>query len=248
MPLNNEQVGICAELAIADTFNVQVNPNYRLRGVPTIANSIRPIIPNIFSSHHIPTPITHIAERQNPIDFLLTEGQTLSVKTNKQSLGKAAPQKIGQTSSSTWFNYLATPLGLTHIPNTYQEKSLLFKQIALNRTCQLLTLYWQNMFDCDYLIHIYNVVDRNDYPTFTPQYVVFTKTSSPIWDPTKITFTKNTVESWNESTTLKYCGISIGEFQVHEHRDNFKFRFNMAGIITLLHNHQLNFSSSTPQA
>jgi hypothetical protein len=46
-------------------------------------------------------------------------------------------------------------------------------------------------------------------------------------------FTKN-VRTWNESNTVKYNGVTIGEFQVHNHRDNFKFRFNMNGIYQLI--------------
>jgi hypothetical protein len=67
--LNNEHIGVSAEIAIAD--------------------------------ENIPLPIRHVAERQNPTDFILANGQALSVKTNKQKLGKAAPQRIGQASSKT---------------------------------------------------------------------------------------------------------------------------------------------------
>jgi hypothetical protein len=100
------------------------------------------------------------------------------------------------------------------------------------------------MFDCDFLIQIFNVVDSNDIPTNDPKYIVIKKTSSPIWDSTKITFTKTTVAEWNESNTVKYeyDGVAIGEFQVHNNRDNFKFRFNMAGIYKLMSENRLNFS------
>ena len=98
------------------------------------------------------------------------------------------------------------------------------------------------MFDCDYLVHFYNVVDRNDNPTNSPQFVVFEKSSSPVWDKNKISFTKSTVAEWNESTTVKYDGITIGEFQVHNNRDNFKFRFNMAGVAELLKKNKLTLS------
>ncbi|MBR3233055.1 hypothetical protein IKF74_02140 [Candidatus Saccharibacteria bacterium] len=240
--LNNEQVGISAEIAIADTFGVSVNPAYRSRGVNNIVQSIRPIVKGIFATNPIPRPIEHIAERQNKIDFNLTGGKTLSVKTNKQALGKAAPQRIGQATSQTWYNYLTKALLITNVPAVYAEKARLFKRIALSRIDELLTLYWENMFDCDYLIHIYNVVDENDHPTSNPRFVVFKKSSSPIWDKNKFSFTKSTVEEWNESTTVKYDNIAIGEFQVHNNRDNFKFRFNMAGIVKLLEKNKLTFS------
>ena len=100
------------------------------------------------------------------------------------------------------------------------------------------------MFDCDFLVHIFNVVDSEDEPTSDPKYIVIKKTSSPIWDPSKITFTKTTVAEWNESNTVKYeyDGVVIGEFQVHNNRDNFKFRFNIAGIYKLMTEGRLSFS------
>ncbi len=242
--LNNEQIGVSAEISIADIFNISISDNYRNRGVQNVTNTIKPIITNIFQMNSIPLPIRHVAENQNTIDFILENNKTLSVKTNKQKLGKAAPQKIGQASSNTWFAILAERLGIAYIPTAYPEKVKLFKIIALTRIEELLAIYWEYMFDCDFLIHIFNIVDSSDVPTNDPKYIVIKKTSSPIWDPTKITFTKATVSEWNESNTVKYeyDGVVIGEFQVHNNRDNFKFRFNMAGIFKLITEDRLNFS------
>lgn len=242
--LNNEQIGVSTEIAIADIFKVPVNEQYRSRGVKNIIETITPIVSEIFKTNKIPVPIKHAAENQNIIDFVLKDNKTLSVKTNKQKLGKAAPQKIGQASSNTWYAILAERLGIAYIPTAYPEKVKLFKIIALTRIEELLGIYWEYMFDCDFLIHIFNVVDSNDNPTADPQYIVIKKTSSPIWDPAKISFTKTTVAEWNESNTVKYeyDGVAIGEFQVHNNRDNFKFRFNMAGIYKLMKEGRLNFS------
>ena len=242
--LNNEQIGVSTEISIADVFNVPIANNYRNRGVDDITSSITPFVKNIFSSNGIPSPIEHVAENQNKIDFLLVGNKTLSVKTNKQKLGKAAPQKIGQASSNTWFAILAERLGIAYIPTAYPEKVKLFKIIALTRIEELLAIYWEYMFDCDFMIHIFNIVDVNDIPTNNPKYIVVKKTRSPIWDPIKITFTRATLSEWNESNTVKYeyDGVAIGEFQVHNNRDNFKFRFNMAGISRLMTEGRLNFS------
>lgn len=242
--LNNEQIGLSTEIAIADTFNVSISEQYRSRGVQDIVDSIKPIITDIFSSNNIKLPVKHAAEKQNIVDFILQDNKTLSVKTNKQKLGKAAPQKIGQASSNTWYAILAERLGISYIPTAYPEKVKLFKIIALTRIEELLGIYWEYMFDCDFLVHVFNIVDSNDIPTGDPKYIVIKKTSSPIWDPAKISFTKTTVAEWNESNTVKYeyDGVAIGEFQVHNNRDNFKFRFNMAGIHKLMKEGRLNFS------
>lgn len=242
--LNNEQIGVSAEIAIADFFKIPVNNQYRNRAVKSITDTIKPIIADIFNTNNIPLPIKHAAENQNIVDFILKDNKTLSVKTNKQKLGKAAPQKIGQASSNTWYTILAERLGIAYIPTAYPEKVKLFKIIALTRIEELLGIYWEYMFDCDFLVHIFNVVDSDDNPTVDPKYIVIKKTSSPIWDPAKISFTKTTVAEWNESNTVKYeyDGVAIGEFQVHNNRDNFKFRFNMAGIYKLMSEGRLNFS------
>lgn len=233
--MNNEQVGISAEIAIADFFDIRISKSYRLRGIEAVSGVIKPTIQSVFKENNIPVPIRHIAERQNEIDFVLKGGKTLSVKTNKQSLGKVAPQKIGQASSKTWFEHLAAPLGIKNIPNDYDERRRIFKQTVFEKPNALLSEYWRNLFDCDYLIHFYNIVDKNDNPVNDVKYVVMKKTVCPIWDISKITFTKANISAWNESNTIKYDGVAIGEFQVHNHRDNFKFRFNMAGLLLVLH-------------
>lgn len=242
--LNNEQIGISAEVAIADIFGVSVESSYRARAVPEIVSSIKQIVADIFVSRNIPEPIRHIAADQNPIDFKLKNGNTLSVKTNKQKLGKVAPQKIGQASSRTWFLLLAEFLGLDsdEIPENYPAKARLFKQIALTRSDELLKIYWENLFDCNYLVHIYNVVDKDDAPTYDPKFIVSAKMRSPIWEKSKITFTKPTLEEWNESNTIKYDGVSIGEYQIHNNRDNFKFRFNMKAIDDLIQSGRITIS------
>lgn len=242
--LNNEQVGISAEVAIANVFGVAISAPYRVRSDTTITETIEPIILKVFSECDIPVPIRHTAEGQNVVDFVLDGDKTLSVKTNRRALGKAAPQKIGQASSNTWFNQLAEKLDIAYVPKSYDEKARLFKVIVLTRIDKLLAIYWDYMFSCDYLLHFYNIVDKNDRPTNHPKYIVFTKQSSPIWDPDKITFTKSNVLVWNESNTVKYeyDGVSIGEFQVHNNRDNFKFRFNMQGIVELIKENRLHFA------
>ena len=45
---------------------------------------------------------------------------------------------------------------------------------------------------------------------------------------------KNTIEKWNESSTIKYMKVSIGEFQIHNNRNIVKFRFNMPKLLEIL--------------
>ena len=117
-----------------------------------------------------------------------------------------------------------------NLTNTYKDRSIAFKQISLKNTAKIVSMYWKNLFDCDYYLHFYNL---NKYANPLNNYIFFQKKQPPIWDNNNFTFTQS-LDSWNESNTLKYHNISIGEFQVHNKRNCFKFRFNIDGILRLI--------------
>jgi len=225
-----EQVGISAEIAVADLTGVEVEESYRRRGRPELVKHISPAL--VDTVKRIPKPTAHIAVDQNPIDFMLEGDKTLSVKSNMRKAGKVPPQKIGQPTASTFWDLLPKLIPAGSDPKTlsYVQSAKLFKQVALTNTVTLLTEYWRNLFDCDYLIYVCNVLDKDNKLTSSPIVRLYQKSHSPNWDKSKITFTQN-LASWNESCTVKYDGISIGEFQVHNNRNCFKFRFNMIVLI-----------------
>ena len=243
MTINNETIGISAEVAIAKSFNITVNPEYALRANKNIIDLLdsKKII-QIFQKENIPCPIKHIAESQNPVDFLLSEKKTLSIKTNKNNIGKAAPQIIGQPTSNTYFEYiekyniipnfnLRNFLISRNLEDNYYNRGQVFKELSIKYIDILIDIYWKNIFDCDYLILFFNL-DTFQNPLFN--YKIWGKIiKSPFSDKKKFQFTRY-LDKWNESTTLKYSNISIGEFQVHKNRDCFKFRFNMKGISELI--------------
>lgn len=238
---NNEEIGVSAEVAIADIFNVPINDAYRYRGNSDIINTLKPVVRNVFNTNNIPHPLKHIAEGQNPIDFLLSNNKTLSVKTNQRAIGKVAPQCIGQPTAETFFEYLknAFNFNINYVLNsngfadTYDNRAKIFKKFAMEHTTELLKEYWINLFDCDYLVFFYNILTPTKHINNNLDCMVFTKAINPInWDKSQISFTQ-TLNSWNESCTVKYHNISIGEFQVHTNRNCFKFRFNMSGILRL---------------
>lgn len=244
MAINNESIGISAEVAIAKTYGVSINPDYVARAEKTIVDLLMENnnVATIFGREGIPTPIRHIAEFQNPVDFTLAGDKTLSVKTNQNDIGRAAPQYIGQPTQKTYFDYIQNnniipgfniinELKSRGLADTYENRGKIFKYLSITYIDTLINMYWKNMFDCDYLILFYNLENHADP---LRNYKVFGKKGTlPVWDKSKFSFTQ-TVDSWNESNTLKYCGISIGNFQVHRNRDCFKFRFDMKGIMGLL--------------
>ena len=163
---------------------------------------------------------------------MLEGDKTLSVKSNMRDAGKIAPQNIGQPTSSTFWELLPqlVPEGSDPKRLSYADSAKLFKQVALTDTVTLLTEYWKNLFDCDYLIYVYDVLTSSNQLSRSPSARLFEKSRSPQWEKSKISFTQS-LATWNESCTVKYYGISIGEFQVHNNRDCFKFRFNISGLI-----------------
>lgn len=240
--MNNETVGISAELAIADTFDIEVSPLYRVRGDEDIADSISVIIEDVFEQSNIPLPVEHIAENQNPIDFILGNDQTLSVKSNQQRLGLVAPQVIGQPTSETYFAFLQDEFGFDvnrelrrlRLSDTYESRAYIFKCFSMDNICTMLDVYWQYMFHCDHYLHFYNVLDRFGGLTNNPRCIVLRDLPEHVrWDPNLISFTQ-TVNTWGECNTLRYNRISIGQFQVHRNRNCLKFRFNIAGILKLI--------------
>lgn len=236
MIINNETVGISAEVAIARVFGVKIDPYYASRADEECVNIIIPSVRKAFAESNIPTPVRHVAEGQNPVDFILEGDKTLSVKTNQVNYGKIAPQQLGQPTSRTYFTIMSNELGedlsVYVKSDNYPDKARIFKEISMTRTAEVLNVYWRHIFECDYLIHFFNILNDR------PRYVVLGKLSAPKWDSSQFSFTQ-TLDSWNESCTIKYKGRAIGEFQVHNNRDCFKFRFNMDGIVGLLNDGML---------
>jgi hypothetical protein len=80
------------------------------------------------------------------------------------------------------------------------------------------------------MIYVYDVLTDEEKLTSRPTVQLYKKIKSPIWAKSQLTFTQD-LESWNESCTVKFDEISIGEFQVHKNRNGFKFRFNFGGLM-----------------
>lgn len=243
MKNNNETIGISAEVAIAKAFDININPEYALRADNNIVNLLsKEKVVEIFNKENIPNPIEHIAENRNPIDFKLFGNKSLSVKTNKNNIGRAAPPKIGQPTDKTYFKYLKNNnilpefdiykfLNQNNMEDNYTNRGDIFKKLSIEHIDILINMYWKNMFECDYLLLLYNL-DTFQNPLYN--YRVWGKMGKiPNWNKNEFSFTSE-LDTWKESTTLKYKNISIGNFQVHNNRKSFKFRFNMKGIAKLI--------------
>lgn len=161
-------------------------------------------------------------QSKSPIDFITIDNKTLSVKTTMNSSFKLCPSECGQPGSETFDLYFGH---LYDGPINYNK----FKQLVLTKVDKMIPIYLDHLFDCDYMLLVcidspsdgYYIFKKKDLPSFT-------------WDRKRFSFTKTSMSEWNESNTVKYDGISIGEFQAHNHRHSYKFRFHIMRLAEVM--------------
>ena len=233
----NETYGVCVEVAICDVFDIEIDDDYRNRGDEEIIDNLIPIIDDAFYDYNVPNVSEYTGYSQNPVDFILENGDTLSVKSNIDAIGKASPQVIGQATANTWYDYFYDFVDYNW-PNDYEKQSEIFKDTVLKYPADLLREYFIHIFECDWILIVYNIrntMGKNAEAIFLGKY------SYPTWTNKDFSFTRT--DDWNESTTVKYRGKSIGEFQVHSNRNCFKFRFNMKAIQELIEANEIDFET-----
>lgn len=229
MLINNESLGQTAEKVICDIAGL--NSEYLLRrSIPGLEDAIRPILEKACCK--LPQIIRHAGldkgtrggNSKSTIDFYLQNNQTLSVKTTKNSNFKVCPAECGQPGGDTFDLYFK------HLYDNPQEKINYhkFKELCLNKSHLMIPIYLKHLFDCDYLLWLFHNTKEQGF-----KIIKKTDISAFDWKKENITFTK-TFSTWNESCTIKYNGFSLGEYQVHNHRNNYKFRFNMKSLCVIL--------------
>ncbi len=58
--------------------------------------------------------------------------------------------------------------------------------------------------ECDYLLFLYNIIDKEEKISKTPKYIIVIKELElPNFEKENFSFTKS-LENWNESNTVKY--------------------------------------------
>ena len=168
------------------------------------------------------TGYKHTGKHNNLYDFQLQKDdqiESLSVKTVKnKGQWKICPQRIGQTTKKRFCQ--AFTIGTVTSPA--------IKEFIQENLHTLLNEYMENTFHCPILF--YN--EKEDV-------CMMIELKAPIqWSNMIYTFShKEQSKEWNESTTLKIVKnsvkITIGEFQVHNHRDGIKFRFDLKALLNI---------------
>ena len=167
-----------------------------------------------------PNNLIHSAKNGSQYDFTGADDEAirLSAKTTKKD-GKVCPQVIGQPSRKKFCDFFGLDQALT------LEQ---IKQNIQENLDKMLVIYFKTTFDCP--IVYYN--KKKDL-------LLFIKTLAEIdWTQCVIEFShvkKNKV--WGESSTISINNITIGEFQVHNHRDCIKFRWAFENLIEMFKTH-----------
>ena len=88
---NNEIFGMTAEKVICDLYNLDY-PDYLVtRSNKQLELKLIPYLRNFLKQYNI-NVVEYIGYRNDPEDFILENGETLSVKTNMAKHGKVCPQ------------------------------------------------------------------------------------------------------------------------------------------------------------
>ena len=225
---NNETLGITAEKTICDIYKLKYPDHLKTRASESLTNEILSVLENATSN--IPTPIKHSGSEigvrggfsKSSFDFILNGNKTLSLKTNWGV--KVCPPEVGQPSAKTFTNYFG------HLFENKEFTNELFKEICINKTSLMMEIYLSHLFDSDYLLWIYKTKSKKGY-----DYEIIKKSDFTMnWVQDKFSFTRD-IEKWTgSSSTVKYDGETLGEFQVHSNRNSYVFRFNMKNLLSIL--------------
>lgn len=224
-----ETLGISAEAAICKHFNIKQPDSFATRCSSSLMGKLAPVVKNAFQ--FLPPAIQHTGSESGErgkqskcsYDFMLKGNKTLSLKTNKGKM--VCPPEVGQPGADTCLLYFKEffPKGLTKVTDTA------FKEMVFEHIADIIPIYFEHMFDSDWLLWIYQVKEQFVYKAISKDDI-----KEFNWEADKFSFTKPNIEVWNESNTLKYNGLTIGEFQVHKHRSCFKFRFHLENLLNLI--------------
>lgn len=237
--INNEVVGISAELAIAEFCGVSIPKKYKNRGCEDVKNMIIYSLQNSDDIKYF-TEVEFIGNKsgerkkqsKSSVDFIAkinNKEVSISVKSNISKSVKVCPPELGQPCIETFNQLFMIPRSMKPIKNKQEFKKIVYEQIDV-----LLDEYLSKLFSSDYIFHFQK---NNEYFQFT---IIESKILKSFkFDKKFISFTKETIEEWNESNTVKYNCVSIGEFQVHNNRSSLKFRFNFVKLLDLIKSYNL---------
>ncbi len=224
--INNETFGISAEKAICDLYNLTYPLHLVKRSSSRIIDKIKPSIEKLFSKEFYPIRFLGTykgkitKQSKSPHDFELSDGSTLSVKTNTGKM--VCPPEVGQPSLETFLTHFG------HLVEPGKDIIESIKECVFNNVEKMVSIYIQYLFLSDYILHLTLTETVNALVIKKPDLKSLTFKNE------NFNFTKKNPLDWNESNTLKYGDIRLGEFQLHKNRSGLKFRFHFENLIKLI--------------
>jgi hypothetical protein len=202
--LKTEDLGKIFEMAICLLYEIPFDGKYKysMEESNTIKTRIQPL------KTAFPHKIKHTAKNGSQYDFSGEDNDTikLSAKTTKKD-GKVCPQVIGQPSKKKFCEFFNIDLSVSLLE---------IKEYIISNISNMLNIYFDLTFDCPII-----------YFNKKSNVLQLIKLTEKIdWNQYLIEFShikKN--KQWNESSTISINNTSIGEFQLHKHRDCIKFRW-----------------------
>jgi hypothetical protein len=208
--LQTEALGKKFEMAICLLYDIPFDGKYKysMKDAENLKDRILPF------AELFPHKLKHTAKNGSQYDFtgLDDDRIKLSAKTTKKD-GKVCPQVIGQPSKKKFCQFFGLDVNYT----LDQIKSYIESNVG-----EMLDIYFNLTFDCPILyyneksnmLHFIHLKQKIDWSSCIIEFLH-----------------KKQNRIWNESATLKINNITIGEFQVHNHRDNIKFRWAFENLI-----------------
>lgn len=181
---------------------------------------------------HIPTKcLTYtksedFGKKYSPHNFILDNGETLSIRTNKKG-DKISPRVVGQCGLKQ-FNLIFRDVLEYEINDKNQIKKVIYENIHL-----MLPIFLDYFLSSDIIVWFFGTDKNYDYHIFKSN--LYTNMEM---ERERFTFTKS-LASRKESITLKYENISIAEIQIHKNR-TFKFRFCLKTLFNFLEEQKSN--------
>ncbi len=263
----NETIGQTVEQAIADNAGLSSGIDSS-RVDPVLLPPMRAITQNL-NQHFVFKEA--IGVQNTKVDFIASDGPmgagTVSVKYSYHG-DKVCPQVIGQTTKERYMAHFGISVSDT------KDAVKAIKEHFLSDPALVCDQMLQNLNCCDYIIHLsgsllktpaimgtligsetstyldrcknnkHEICPKNTYGNIAINWLHKSVLAGFTWDASLFTFTK-TLDTWNESCTIKYNGISIAEFQIHNNRNVAKFRFKMKALIGIIQSEMMSSTVMT---
>lgn len=208
--LQTEDLGKIFEMAICLLYDTPFDGKYKYS--VEVAYELRSRIEPLLVA--FPHKLKHTAKNGNQYDFCGADNDDikLSAKTTKKD-GKVCPQVIGQPSKKKFCQFFNIDMSIdleqikTHIESNVQE----MLHIYFNLTFDCPIVYYNKKKNILQLVKLKDIIDWNKYV------IEFSH--------------KKKNKQWGESSTITINNVTIGEFQVHNHRDCIKFRWAFENLL-----------------